>query len=143
MSESTASRRFFRELAAILESPVLVKTENGKSYQGTFKGYDPNTLSVSLANVKDEKGVFYHRIFLYGSKIMELLKTEEPFDLGGLAEELQRLFPPGEVKYIEEARMISILNKIKVTEDGVEGVGPLAERVKKVYDAYFKEKQDS
>ena len=139
MSESTASRRFFRELTAILESPVMVKLNNGKSYQGTLKGYDPNSLSVSLANAKDNEGVMYHRIFLYGDKIIELLKAEEPFDLGGLAEELQKLFPPGEVKYIEEAKVINILNKIKVTENGVEGVGPLAERVKKVYDAYFQE----
>ncbi|MHA1409679.1 MAG: Lsm family RNA-binding protein [Candidatus Odinarchaeia archaeon] len=141
MAESTASRRFFRELTAILESLVLVKMDNGSSYQGTLKGYDPNTLSVTLANAKSADGTSYHRIFLYGNKINEILKTEEPFDLAGLAEELKKLFPPGEVKYIEEARMINILNKIKVTEEGVEGVGPLAERVRKVYDAYFKEKQ--
>lgn len=141
MSESTASRKFFRELAAILESPVSVITEMDKKYSGILKGYDPNTLSICLANVKDDQGVYYHRIFLYGNKIAELLKSEEPFDLAGLAAELQKLFPPGEVKYIEEARIINVLNKIKVTEEGVEGVGPLAERVRKVFEAYYSEKQ--
>ncbi len=141
MSESTAGRKFFRELTMILESPVSVKTSSNKTYTGILKGYDPNTLSICLADVKDETGAQYHKVFLYGGKITELIKTEEPFDLAGLANELQKLFPPGEVKYIEDARLITVLNKIKVTESGVEGTGPLAERVKKVFDAYYSEKQ--
>lgn len=98
MSESTAGRKFFRELAMILESYVTVKTESNKIYTGILKGYDPNTLSICLATVKDEAGAQYHKVFLYGGKITELIKSEEPFDLAGLANELQKLFPPGEVK---------------------------------------------
>ncbi|MHA1238259.1 MAG: Lsm family RNA-binding protein [Candidatus Odinarchaeia archaeon] len=141
MSESTASLRFFRELAALLESPINVVLDSGKVYTGTLKGYEPSTLSLCLANAKDDKGNKYHRIFLYGSRILEITKTEEPFDLEGLAKELKTIFPPGEVKYLEDARVIVILNKIKVTEDGVEGTGPLAERVYKVYKSFIEEKK--
>ncbi|MFX0068967.1 MAG: Lsm family RNA-binding protein [Promethearchaeota archaeon] len=141
MSESASSRRFFRELVSLLESPVNVIMTSGKTYGGILKGFDANTLSLVLANAKDNEGNLAHRVFINGNNIVELVKTEEPFDLKGLSEELQKIFPPGEVKYLEDARIISILNKIRVTEKGVEGTGPIAERVRKVYDHYFEEKE--
>ena len=141
MSESTSSRRFFRELISLLESPVNVIMTSGKTHGGILKGFDVNTLSLVLANAKDNEGNLAHRVFINGNNIVELVKTEEPFDLKGLAEELQKIFPPGEVKYLEDARIISILNKIRITEKGVEGTGPIAERVRKVYDHYFEEKE--
>ena len=141
MSESASSRRFFRELISLLESPVNVIMTSGKTYGGILKGFDVNTLSLVLANAKDNEGNLAHRVFINGNNIVELVKTEEPFDLKGLAEELQKIFPPGEVKYMEDARIISIHNKIRITEKGVEGTGPIAERVRKVYDHYFEEKE--
>ncbi|MFX1486656.1 MAG: Lsm family RNA-binding protein [Promethearchaeota archaeon] len=141
MSESASSRRFFRELVSLLESAVNVIMTSGKTYSGVLKGFDVNTLSLVLADAKDNEGKMAHRVFINGNNIVELVKTEEPFDLGGLADELQKIFPPGEVKYLEDARVISILNKIRVTEEGVEGTGPIAERVRKVYEHYFEEKE--
>ncbi len=141
MSESASSRRFFREMVSLLESAVNVIMTSGKTYKGILKGFDVNTLSLVLADAKDNEGNLAHRVFINGNNIVELIKTEEPFDLGGLADELQKIFPPGEVKYLEDARVISILNKIRVTEEGVEGTGPIAERVRKVYEHYFEEKE--
>ncbi|MFX1474664.1 MAG: Lsm family RNA-binding protein, partial [Promethearchaeota archaeon] len=50
-------------------------------------------------------------------------------------------FPPGEVKFIEEAQVILVLNKVRVTEQGVEGTGPLADRIRRVYTRFVEEQE--
>ncbi len=104
-----------------------------------MKGYDPTSLSVVLADARDADGTLFHRIVLTGHTILELVKTEDPFDLKGLAEQLEALFPPGEVRFIEDARVIVVLNKVRVTEEGVEGSGPLADRIRRVYTRFVEE----
>jgi len=45
------------------------------------------------------------------------------------------------VKLYEDAGVIVVMDKIRVSERGiVEGSGPAAERVKRVYDEFIKEK---
>ncbi|WXG45754.1 MAG: Lsm family RNA-binding protein [Candidatus Atabeyarchaeum deiterrae] len=140
MPEDAAVRGFFKELASLIGSAVVATTTGGKTYSGELKGYDPNSLSVCLAGAKDNEGKNFHRLIINGSIIREIIKAEEPFDLRTLANEIQRIFPPGEVKYLEEARVIQVLDKIKVTESGVEGSGPLTERVKMIYDKFIQER---
>jgi small nuclear ribonucleoprotein (snRNP)-like protein len=140
MPEDVAGRNFFKELASLVGSAVIVTTIDGKTFTGEMRGYDPNSLGVCLAGARDVEGKSYHRLILNGSIVGEIVKAEEPFDLKALASEIQRIFPPGEVKYIEEARVIQVLDKIKVTESGVEGSGPLTERVKMIYDKFVQEK---
>ncbi|WXG40554.1 MAG: Lsm family RNA-binding protein [Candidatus Freyarchaeum deiterrae] len=132
---------FFKELSALLGSRVEVNTEIGKSYNGILKGFDRTTLSIVLAEAKDNKGTYYHRIFIRGEKINEIIKAEEPFDMKGLYFELRKSYPPGEVEFLEDSRIILVLKKIRVTEDGVEGEGPLADRIRQVYDKYIQEKK--
>ncbi|WXG43113.1 MAG: Lsm family RNA-binding protein [Promethearchaeati archaeon SRVP18_Atabeyarchaeia-1] len=140
MPEDLAGRNFFKELASLVGSVVAVTTTEGKTYTGELKGYDPSSLSVCLASAKDGEGRSFHRLVLNGSIVRHIAKTEEPFDLKTLANEIQRIFPPGEVKYIEEARVIQVLDKIKVTESGVEGSGPLTERVKTIYEKFVEQR---
>jgi small nuclear ribonucleoprotein (snRNP)-like protein len=140
MPEDMAGRNFFKELASLIGSAVAVTTTSGKSYTGELKGYDPSTLSVCLASAKDGEGRSFHRLVINGSILGQIAKTEEPFDLKTLANEIQRIFPPGEVKYLEEARVIQVLDKIKVTESGVEGSGPLTERVKTIFDKFVQQR---
>jgi len=55
-----------------------------------------------------------------------------------LYDRIAATFPPGQVKLIEDA--ISILNgKIKVTKAGVEGKGPTATHVQKIYDSFMED----
>ncbi|HDD42598.1 MAG TPA: small nuclear ribonucleoprotein (Sm), partial [Nitrososphaeria archaeon] len=55
------------------------------------------------------------------------------------AERLSRVFP-NMVRYIKEADVILVMDRIRVTKDGVvEGTGPAAERVKKVYEEWLSE----
>lgn len=140
MPKDLAGRNFFKELASLVGSVVAVTTTEGKTYTGELKGYNPSSLSVCLASTKDGEGRSFHRLVLNGSIVRHIAKTEEPFDLKTLANEIQRIFPPGEVKYIEEARVIQVLDKIKVTESGVEGSGPLTERVKTIYEKFVEQR---
>ncbi|MHA1230269.1 MAG: Lsm family RNA-binding protein [Candidatus Helarchaeota archaeon] len=140
---STTENKFYRDIANLIGARVKVQTNfsENKIYIGTLSSYDRNTMSIFLRDVNDEDGNKFDKIIIYGPWIQYIIETEKPFDLKGLAESLAKLFPPGEVEYIESAGTIMILNKIKVTEEGVSGTGPLAERVKKAFDEFVAEKE--
>jgi len=136
---SVAQRKFFGEIAALLDRTVMVITIDGKKYSGTLAGINPETLSLCLSEAKDEKGTFLHRVFLNGSTIAQIFTAEKPFDLKALSERLDKVFPTM-VKLYEDKGFIWVMDKVKVTEKGVvEGSGPAAERVQKVYDLFLKE----
>jgi len=134
-----AKRKFFGEIAALLDKMVMVVTMDGKKYSGTLAGIDPETLSLCLSEAKDDKGTYLHRAFLNGSIIAQILTAEKPFDLKALSERLEKVFPTM-VRLYEDKGFIWVMEKVKVTEKGVvEGSGPAAERVQKVYDLFTKE----
>jgi len=134
-----AKRKFFGEIAALLDKTVMVVTMNGKKYSGTLVGINPETLSLCLSEAKDDKGTYLHRVFLNGSIIAQIFTVEKPFDLKALSERLDKVFP-AMVRLYEDKGFIWVMDKVKVTEKGVvEGAGPAAERVQKVYDLFIKE----
>ncbi len=134
-----AQRKFFGEIGALLDRTVMVTTINGKEYTGTLTGINPETLSLCLAEAKDEKGRIIHRVFLNGAVVAQIFAVEKPFDLKALAERLEKVFPRL-VRLYEDKGFIWVMDKVKVTEDGiVEGTGPAAERVQKVYDQFLSE----
>ena len=136
---SVAQRKFFGELAALLDKTVMVITNDRKEYTGTLIGIIPETLSLCLADAKDEKGMILHRVFLNGDVVAQIVAIERPFNLSALAERLEKVFPTM-VRLYEEKGFIWVMDKIKVTEKGVvEGTGPAAERVQKVYDQFISE----
>ena len=136
---SVAQRKFFGEIAALLDKTVMVITLDGKNYSGTLAGINPETLSLCLSDAKDEKGTVLHRIVLNGSVIAQIFTVEKPFDLKALSERLEKVFPTM-VRLYEDKGFIWVMDKIKVTEKGVvEGTGPAAERVQRVYDLFLSE----
>jgi small nuclear ribonucleoprotein (snRNP)-like protein len=136
---SLAKRKFFGEIGALLDKTVMVITVDGKKYTGTLSGIDPETLSLSLSEAKDEKGIQLHKVFLNGSIIGQIFTIEKPFDLKALSLRLEKVFPTM-VKLYDDKGFIWVMEKIKVTEKGVvEGSGPAAERVQRVYDLFTKE----
>ena len=136
---SVAKRNFFGEIGALLDKTVMVITFDGKKFTGTLSGINPDTMSLSLSEAKDEKGTMVHRIFLNGSIIAQIFTIEKPFDLRALSTRLEKVFPTM-VKLYEDKGFIWVMEKIKVTEKGVvEGSGPAAERVQRVYDLFTKE----
>ena len=123
----------------LLDRTVMVVTVDGKKYSGTLSGIDPDTLSLSLSDAKDEKGATTHKVFLNGSTLSQILTIEKPFDLKALSERLEKVFPTM-VKLYEDKGFIWVMEKIKVTEKGItEGSGPIAERVQRVYNLFTKE----
>lgn len=135
---SVAERKFFVEVSALVDKPVRVMTTDGKTFEGTLAGINPESLSVCLSEAKTEKGLM-HRVILNGSVVAEVFAVEKPFDLKALADRLEKVFPRF-VKLYEDQGFIMVMEKIKVTEKGVEtGSGPAAERVQKVYDQFLSE----
>ena len=136
---SLAKRKFFGEIGMLLDKTVMVVTVNGKKYSGTLSGMDPDTLSLSLSDAKDEKGVTTHKLFLNGSVLAQIFTIEKPFDLKALSTRLEKVFPTM-VKLYEESGFIWVMEKIKVTEKGViEGSGPIADRVQRVHALFLKD----
>jgi small nuclear ribonucleoprotein (snRNP)-like protein len=134
-----AQRKFFTEVAALVDKNVMVATTTGKTYNGSLVGINPDTLSLCLADAKDEEGRILHRVFLNGSVVAQIISVEKPFDLKALADRLEKVFPTM-VKLYEDKGFIWVMDKVKVTEKGVvEGSGPAAERVQKVYAQFVSE----
>ena len=80
-----------------------------------------------------------HRIFLNGNTVTQIYTVEKPFDMKALAERLEKVFPTM-VRLYEDKGFIWVMDKVKITEKGViEGSGPAAERVQKVYEQFMGE----
>jgi hypothetical protein len=117
----------------------MVSTSTGKTFSGTLIGINPDNLSLCLAGAKDDEGKALHRVFLNGNIVAQILSVEKPFDLKALADRLEKVFPTM-VKLYEDKGFIWVMDKVKLTERGVvEGSGPAAERVVKVYDQFMGE----
>ncbi len=131
------------EITALLQKIVTVSTTDGKNYTGTLAGVDSHTLNVCLSEAKDESGRLLHKLFISGSKVAQVFSSEKPFNLQALADRLDRVFPRM-VKVSEGAGVILVMDRIRVTEKGmIEGTGPAAERVQKVYDEFIREQTQS
>ncbi len=136
---STARRSFVGEVAALVAKPVMVVTIDKKSYHGTLAGINPDNLSLCLADAKDEEGTTMHRLVLNGSYVAQIFAAEKPFGLKALADRLDKVFPTM-VRLYEDKGFIWVMDKVKVTEKGVvEGTGPAAERVQRVYERFVSE----
>ncbi|MEM3061884.1 MAG: Lsm family RNA-binding protein [Candidatus Bathyarchaeia archaeon] len=132
-------RKFKQELLSLLNKNVTVKTTYGKEYSGILSSIDAETMSLCLVGVEKEGEEPIHKVIINGAAILQILSKEKPFDLHAFAERLERVFPRM-VKLIEEAGVIVVMDKVRVTEKGIiEGSGPAAERVQKVYEEFIKE----
>ncbi len=136
---SVAQRKYFIDVSALADKIVSVVTTTGKTFNGTLIGINPDNLSLTLADVKDETGKPIHRLILNGSIVAQIATAEKPFDLKALATRLEKVFPTM-VKLYEDQGFIWVMDKVKLTEKGVvEGSGPAADRVQRVYDLFMGE----
>ncbi len=139
MSTTTTPKWVFnKELADLKGKYITIVTTTGKSFNGLLKAWNPDTFDLCLSNVNEGKNTYF-KVFLRGPIIAEILISEQPFDLPALAAVLQERLNllEADVKLFEDARMIQVLNKVKVTEKGVEGTGPVADRVRAVFDQFM------
>jgi small nuclear ribonucleoprotein (snRNP)-like protein len=132
---AVVSRKFGEETLQFLGKKVSVETSDQKVYNGTLTGIDEK-LDVVLDNV-DVQGTI--KLILNGSFVKEIKLMEKPFDFRALSERLARVFP-GLVKIREDVGAIIVMDKIKVTQAGVEeGVGLAADRVRAIYEEFMRE----
>lgn len=112
----------------------MVETSDGKKYQGELLGIN-DKLSLVL-NQAGEAGENVFRVVLNGDFVKELKLIEKPFDLRALGERLEKVFP-GLVVVRDEIGAVIVMDKIKITEQGVvEGAGLSADRAKAVYEEF-------
>ncbi|MCX8192117.1 MAG: Lsm family RNA-binding protein [Nitrososphaerota archaeon] len=136
---SIIQRKYSEELSMLIGKTVAIETSDGKNYQGELLAIDEN-LNIILNNPIGV-GENIYKLIINGDYIKEIKLIERPFQLRALAERLNRVFP-GMVKLREDIGTIIVMDKIKVTEQGVvEGTGLAAERVKSVYEEFMKEYQ--
>jgi len=136
---SIAQRKYFTEISALADRHIIVTTTVGKTFSGVLLGVNPDNMSLCLAEAKDDEGKLLHRVFLNGNVVAQILSVEKPFDLKALADRLEKVFPTM-IKLYEDKGFIWVMDKVKLTEKGVvEGSGPAAERVQKVYDQFIGE----
>ncbi|HEX5921939.1 MAG TPA: Lsm family RNA-binding protein [Nitrososphaeraceae archaeon] len=128
-------RKFYEEILQFVGKKVLIETSYDKNYSGTLSAIDEK-LDTVLENVEGQ-GIL--RIIINGSFVKEIKLLEKPFDLKGLADRLSRVFP-GLVKIRDDVKAIIVMDKIKVTEYGIEeGSGLAADRVKSIYEEFMRE----
>jgi small nuclear ribonucleoprotein (snRNP)-like protein len=129
------NRKFNEEMLQFVGKKVSVETSDQKNYDGVMAAIDEK-LNLVIDNVEG-KGIL--KLIINGSFVKEVKLLEKPFDLKGLAERLGRVFP-GLVKIRDDVGAIIVMDKIKVTQAGVEeGVGLAANRVKAVYDEFMRD----
>ena len=141
MSTDIASRNYLKELIPLVDKYVAVETKTDETSFGILKGIHPETMMIVLKDAKRKSdGRQFPRVIIHGNTIAIIYLEEEPFDLEGLKAELEKAFPqPGSIKYYPEAETITILDRVKVTEQGVEGTGLIADRVRQIWQRYVEE----
>lgn len=133
---SEASRRFMLELMNMLNRKVRISLTSGAEIEGTLLGFNDN-LDIVLGDVTLPGNKKIPRMVIMRHIIGTISLTEERLELRELAKILEKYFP-GMVRYVEEANIILVGDRIRVTEAGVEGAGPLAKRVKEIFDEFLR-----
>jgi hypothetical protein len=78
-------------------------------------------------------------MFFGGNSVSQVFVSERPFNLKGLSERLEKVFPKM-VRFYEDAGVIVVMDRIRVGPNGIlEGSGPMAERVQRVFDEFMRE----
>ena len=132
---SVAFRKFGEESIQFLGKKVSIETSDKKTYSGTLIGINEK-LDVILKDL-ETSGII--KIIINGSFVKEIRLMEKPFDLKALSERFSRVFP-GLVKVREDVGAIIVMDKIKVTQNGIEeGTGLAADRIKAIYDEFVRE----
>ena len=135
-------RQYNTELGTLVDKIVKVYIDKDKFFVGQLKGISEDS-NLILINAKNEKSKAFPKLFIRSSSYNYVSLEEEPFPMLALSERIASIFTKGHVDYIEDQNIISILSgKIVVSESGVKGSGPSAERVKKIYDQFKLDLED-
>jgi len=124
------ARKFSDNISDFRGKRVSVETSEGRIYKGTLVSIDEN-LNVIMENTDDN----IDKLIINGSFVKEIQLTK-PFNVSAFVERLNEIFP-GLVRVVENT--IVVMDKIRVTERGVQGSGLAADRVKAIYEEFVRE----
>jgi len=120
----------------MLDKLIRVSTSSGQSFEGKLTAYSPTDYGLWLLEAQDKEGILHPKIFISGAIVSTIELLEKGLDLEKLADRINRLFP-NMVKYVKQANTVVVMDRIRVTADGVvEGTGPAAEKVQKIYEEF-------
>ena len=129
------ARKFGEETFQFIGKKVSVETSDEIVYNGILSAID-DKLDIVLNNVEGQ-GIL--KIILNGSFVKKIKLLEKPFDFKALSDRISRVFP-GLVIIRDDVGAIIVMDKIKVTQAGIEeGSGLAADRVKAIYEDFIKE----
>ncbi|MHA2249847.1 MAG: Lsm family RNA-binding protein [Candidatus Kariarchaeaceae archaeon] len=137
---SNLGRAFATELNAFVQKNIVVTTKDGNVIVGRLIGMSPENMSLILGEAISGKKK-HHRIFIAGDTIAELTLGEAPFNMNKLREELEKIFKKTGVRYFDDTRTIVVMDRYRVTEEEVEGEGPVADRIRRIWQAFHEEYQ--
>lgn len=143
MSVSNIAKRLVNEVVNLIDKYVVVKLVDGRTYEGILLGVDVSerlALHLVLGNAKDSDGNICYRVLIHGDRLSEIISKEQPmFDPTEFSSYIMSKLnlPPGSVKVVKEANLVVVYDKYKVSENGVEGSGPLASKLYSLYQEYM------
>jgi len=137
------SRRFVAKLNSLLDKNVVVKLNNGRYYRGKLVGFDIATLNMALEGAEDNEGKKWPIVLVGGSYVSEIILEEgSVFDAKEFAEFLVAHGNIGRhlIKVYDDINVVEVGKVVRVTESGVEGTGPMAQKVHTLYMEYLRSK---
>ncbi|AWR99456.1 Lsm family RNA-binding protein [Metallosphaera hakonensis] len=136
----STTKRIVADMNSLLDKTVVIKLANGRSYSGQLSSYELSPFMIGLINAKDNENNTYYKVVINGNVISEIIVKSSPvFDVREFADLLQKSLGlrPGDIKLYEEIGIITVMERIKVSESGVEGSGPMAQRIYDIYNDYI------
>ncbi len=124
----STTKRIVADMNSLLDKTVVIKLANGRSYSGQLSSYELSPFMIGLINAKDNENNTYYKVVINGNVISEIIVKSSPvFDVREFADLLQKSLGlrPGDIKLYEEIGIITVMERIKVSESGVEGSGPM------------------
>lgn len=141
---SEAVRRLTVKLNSMLGKKVSVTTTSGKRFSGVLAGIDPSSMTLILENAVEEGSPdsSIPLVVVSGNVLAEIYASEESlFKAREFAEFIVKYggIARHQVKLYDDVNVVEV-GGVRVTENGVEGSGILAQKIYTLYREYMRRK---
>jgi len=138
-----ASRRLTIKMNSIVGKDVTVILKSGTRYDGRLIGIDPSSLTLAMENAVRDGKDSYPLVIIAGDAVSEIiLARAEAFDAAEFADFLAKYggIPRHNIVVHEDTNVVEVYRSIRVSRAGVEGSGPLAQKIYTLYKEYMRRK---
>jgi len=144
MGMATVSHKLVSEITSWQGKRIKVRLIDGRMYEGVVEAIDHPSFNILLSDAVNEKGEKLYKVLIRGQQISEvIIPQQDIFNVEEFARLLQEelKLAPGAIKVYPEIETVMVFNSIKVTRNGVEGSGPLAQKVYSIFEKYMATKK--